>query len=86
MPSAAEECLQLSGKYQGISHCLESGHPAFCISIGCALSPEECTAKESGTVFSTALATEFCMLCSQIDDANMIYLCNCNCELFFFQF
>jgi len=31
MPSAAEECRKLSGKYQGISHYLESGHPyTFC--------------------------------------------------------
>jgi len=27
MPSAAEECHEPSGNCQGISHCLESGHP-----------------------------------------------------------
>ena len=30
MPSAAEECREPSWKCQGISHCLESGHPVMC--------------------------------------------------------
>jgi len=29
MPSAAEECHEPSRKCQGISHCLESGHPGY---------------------------------------------------------
>ena len=29
MPSAAEECCEPSGNRQGISHCLESGHPVL---------------------------------------------------------
>jgi len=29
MPSAAEECREMSGNCQGISHCLESGHPDY---------------------------------------------------------
>ena len=29
MPSAVEECRKPSGKCQGISHCLESGHPEY---------------------------------------------------------
>ena len=29
MPSAAEDCREPSAKCQGISHCLESGHPVF---------------------------------------------------------
>ena len=29
MPSAAEECREPSENCQGISHCLESGHPVY---------------------------------------------------------
>ena len=31
MPSVAEECCELSGKFQGISHCLESGLRGRCV-------------------------------------------------------
>jgi len=31
MPSAVEECRELSGNCRGILHCLESGHPVNCI-------------------------------------------------------
>jgi len=29
MPSAVEECCEPSGNRQGISHCLQSGHPEY---------------------------------------------------------
>jgi len=29
MPTAMEECHEPSGNCQGISHCLESGHPEY---------------------------------------------------------
>jgi len=29
MPSAAEDCRELSGNCQRILHCLESGHPGI---------------------------------------------------------
>jgi len=33
MPSAAEECREPSGNCQGISHCLESGHPVCYVCV-----------------------------------------------------
>ena len=33
MPSAVKECREPSGNHQGISHCLESGHPAYYSSL-----------------------------------------------------
>ena len=39
MPSAAEECRELSGNRQGISRCLESGHPVW-LWMFCAVSKQ----------------------------------------------
>ena len=33
MLSAAEECREPSGNGQGMSHCLESGHPVYKFSV-----------------------------------------------------
>jgi len=45
MPSAAEECRKPSGNCQGISHCLESGHPAMMLCSEHAHNSEQRTQK-----------------------------------------